>query len=63
MSFTTTTRIDQDYIVIEIHNNGAYWHDYVFPIDLKGEILKHIEDKVWCTVKNYKEIQKALYEH
>jgi hypothetical protein len=62
MHFETRTRIDKDYIVIEVHADGAYWHDYLFPIELKGELLTHIEDKVWCTVKNYKEIQLALYE-
>jgi hypothetical protein len=62
LNFQTRTRIDKDYIVIEVHADGAYWHDYFFPIELKGELLTHIEDKVWCTVKNYKEIQLALYE-
>jgi hypothetical protein len=62
MIYTTKTRIDKDYIVIEVHADGAFWHDYLFPIHLKDELLSHLEDKVWCTVKNYKEIQTAIYE-
>jgi hypothetical protein len=63
MIYTTKTRIDKDYIVIEVHADGAFWHDYLFPIHLKDELLSHVEDKVWCTVKNYKEIQLALWKH
>jgi hypothetical protein len=62
MIYTTKTRIDQDYVVIEVHTDGAFWHDYLFPIHLKDELLSHIEDKVWCTVRNYKEIQNVIYE-
>jgi hypothetical protein len=62
MIYTTKTRIDNDYIVIEVHADGAFWHDYLFPIHLKDDLLSHVEDKVWCTVKNYKEIQRAIYE-
>jgi hypothetical protein len=63
MIFKTKTRIDNDYIVIEVHMNDAYWHDYVFPIAQKGELLTHLQDKVWCTVANYKEIQSTLWKH
>lgn len=62
LMYKTKTRIENDLVLIEIHFNGAYWHDYYFELSKIDYFMDHISSKVWGTRQNLGEIYLSVWK-
>ena len=58
--YTTKTKIEENFAVVEVFENGEFWHEYEFPLDSKFNFIDHLSGKIWGTVGNLAEITKAI---
>jgi hypothetical protein len=69
MKYTTQTRVDKNYCVIEVYRNHEWWHTYDFHLDKlyydsQGRnIFSDIECKHWGTPENVLEINNEILKY
>ena len=61
-TYTTQTRIQDYYVVIDVYKNGDYLMEYYFEIsDANYFISEHLPSKIWASEKNLDEISKVVW--
>lgn len=62
MNFKTETRIEDDYVVIDVYENGNYSMEYYFKLnDYEYFLNEHLPGKNWVTESNLKEISSTIW--
>jgi hypothetical protein len=62
LMYNSKTTIKNGFAVVEIYENGQFWHTYEFPVGTKYDFIEHITGKIWGTIAVLLEINKAI-EH
>jgi hypothetical protein len=61
-TYTTQTKIKDQYVVIDVYKNGDYLMEYYFEIsDADYFISNHLPFKIWATEQNLNEISKVVW--
>jgi hypothetical protein len=63
-TYKTKTKIENQWVVIEVYCNGDYWFTYDFLIELSEMMLnQHLLGKIWVDESNWSEIREAINKH
>ena len=60
LMYNSKTTIKDGFAVVEIYENGQFWHTYEFPVGTKYDFIEHITGKIWGTIAVLLEINKAI---